>query len=267
MPAVQPSAPDLANRRMVLGLLLSLLAHALILSIGFGPSGLRAGGAGPITVDLASLPPPVPLPELSAAPANATPSLPHSAVTQRTPGQGFRLFGPIPMAPPTSPAQPRPAKRRRTPRPAPPRKQAAPTPVIVQQANPDAAFKVPFEEQVEAAPEEPEPEPLAAESAPVPGPDRHAAEDAAERARAEQQREAEGEGRRLARAHEAERQRLAVEQRAQGSVWRRSGPWRCSARRRRSRSSRSRQDGARKRTPGSAWQASGRLRRNRYVSP
>jgi hypothetical protein len=111
MPAVQPSAPDLANRRMVLGLLLSLLAHALILSIGFGPSGLRAGGAGPITVDLASLKPPVPLPELSAAPANATPSLPHSAVTQRTPGQGFRLFDPIPMAPPPSPAQPSPGRQ------------------------------------------------------------------------------------------------------------------------------------------------------------
>ncbi|HBZ05955.1 MAG TPA: hypothetical protein DEP03_06050, partial [Massilia sp.] len=47
---------NVANRRLLAGLLLSLLVHAVILSIQFGVPGMLAGSAEPITVTLAPAP-------------------------------------------------------------------------------------------------------------------------------------------------------------------------------------------------------------------
>ena len=213
MPTVQTSAHDPANRRMLFGLLLSLVAHALILSIGFGVSAMRAGGAGPITVSLAPLPPravsdtlPPPtetMPPTAAAPAPVPPPT-------RTPGSGFRLFDPVQMAPPPAPVQatePKPARRRRSPPVKPPQRKASP--VIVQQDNPDAAFKVPLadvqEEPVPEAPRVEEPEPVLAEAAPDP-----AAEEARALVRAEDRRQAEEEARQLPQSQEQEAERLRL---------------------------------------------------------
>ena len=219
MPTDQPCAHDLANRRMVIGLLLSLLAHALILSIGFGLSGQHEGGARPITVSLAPLPPASPEHEPAPVAADAVPSLPPTPLSQRTPGSGFRVVDPVPMAPPpvAPQAQARPARRRRTPRPLLPPRETPSTPVIVQEDNPDAAFSVPLADErpepVAPVPEVKEPEPLAAEAAPEPEPE----EDAAGLARVEQQRAAEEEALRLAQAQAAERQRLAEDERVRAA--------------------------------------------------
>ncbi|HAV38418.1 MAG TPA: hypothetical protein DCX52_19055, partial [Massilia sp.] len=50
-------AANVANRRLLAGLLLSLLVHAAILSIQFGMPGMLAGSAEPMTVTLAPVPP------------------------------------------------------------------------------------------------------------------------------------------------------------------------------------------------------------------
>jgi TonB family protein len=213
MPTVQTSAHDPANRRMVIGLLLSLLAHALILSIGFGVSAMRAGGSGPITVSLTPLPPPAAVSDTLPPPTETMP--PTAAAPgpvpppKRMPGSGFRLFDPIPMAPP-EPAQatgPKPARRRRLPPANLPQRKA--TPVIVQEDNPDAAFKVPLADvqdgPVPEASQVEQPEPALAEAEPDP-----AVEEASAQARAEDRHEAEEEARRLAQQEqEAERLRLA----------------------------------------------------------
>jgi hypothetical protein len=79
MPTVQPLAPDLAKRRMVAGLLRSLLVHALVLSIRFGLPGMQAGTDGRISVSLAPLPAPslpAELPALQPAPASSAVAAP-----------------------------------------------------------------------------------------------------------------------------------------------------------------------------------------------
>jgi len=210
MPTVPPSAPDLDHRRMLIGLLLSLLAHALVLSIQFGLPGPRAG-SGPIRVSLAPTPTPLTAPRMladapSSPPSNAAAPL-ASPEPDRTPGSGFRVFDPVPIAPPPAPQSPaRPARRRRPARRAPPRHDRSPTPVIVQQDNPDATFKVPL---AEAQPLQEPPAPKELEASPAlagPEPDERAAEAAATLAR-----EADEEAQRLAhlQEQEAERQRLA----------------------------------------------------------
>ena len=200
---------------MLFGLLLSLLAHALILSIGFGVSAMRAGGGGPIKVSLAPLPPAAvsdtlpPLTETIPPTAAAAPAPPPN----RTPDPGFRLFDPRPMAPPPEPVQaakPTPARRRRSPSARPPQRKASPTPVIVQQDHPDAAFKVPLAEAQEKplpeAPQIAEPEPMLAEAEPD-------ARDEKAEALAERRREADEDAQRLASEQEAERVRLAETER------------------------------------------------------
>jgi TonB family protein len=228
MPTVQPRAPDLANRRMATGMLLSLLLHVVILSIQFGLPGKWAGGAGPMTVRLtpapapaSSLPPELPAPASSPA-ASAVPA----PAPPDTPSSGLRLVDPMPMAPPPQSVA-KPVKRRRSQgRSKAPRGHASTPPVIVRQDNPDAAFKVPLaESQVEPGPEPapvPEspvaPEPVAAQDEAVP--DERAAEVTAAAAREEQQRLANEEARRLAQLHEqeAERQRVAAAEREQGRL-------------------------------------------------
>jgi TonB family protein len=211
MPTVPPSPPDLGHHRLLIGLLLSLLAHALVLSIQFGLPGLRAGG-GPMTVRLAPMPAPGSLPDQplpAPAPSHAAADVP-TPESARTPGSGFRLFDPVPIAPPPAPQAPaKPVRRRRSVRRALPRHDPSPTPVIVQQDNPDAAFKVPLAEN-EPALEPPAVKEQQADPAPAgPEPDERAAETA--EAAADRAREADEEAQRLAqlREQEEERRRLA----------------------------------------------------------
>ncbi|QNA99639.1 hypothetical protein [Massilia sp. Se16.2.3] len=225
----RPQVPDLAHRRMAIGLLVSLLVHAVILSVHFGIPGMRAGGASPISVTLAPLPPlpplapPVatlpPLPDppslaLDTAPRGATPPselgqaapLPASAPPAHS---GLRLFDPLPKAPPPAPvaARTRPVSRRRRA----PRAPAASAPestvaVIAQQDNPEASFKVPLEGPVPAAPE-----PEVAQAEPEAADD--VVDDADERALApERERLAEEEARLAA-------ERIAQEDAARGRHW------------------------------------------------
>jgi TonB family protein len=209
MPTVQPSAPDFGHRRLLLGLLLSLLAHALVLSIQFGLPGLRAGG-GAMAVRLAPGPPsaaPDPLPE-APFPATSQALAPVGPrALARAPDPGFRLFDPVPMAPPPAP-QPsaKPARRRRPARRAVPRPAPTSTPVIVQQDNPDAAFKVPLAESGPAPRPPAITEPEAEAALATAQQDQRAAEDAGVLPR-----ETDEEAQRLAqlRVEEAERQRLA----------------------------------------------------------
>ena len=158
----RPYAPDLANRRLGIGLLVSLAVHALLLSLHFGVAGMLQGGGAPVAVSLARAPaaplpelPPEPVPAPAPAPAPATAGDPAPPV----PRPGFRLFDPVPLGPPPAPVQesPRPAARRRRAArpPAPPRD--AGTPVIARQDKPDAGFKMPLAEV------QPLPEPLTVE--------------------------------------------------------------------------------------------------------
>ncbi|XYJ08994.1 energy transducer TonB [Telluria sp. B2] len=222
--SASPHANDVANRRMLAGLLLSLLVHAVILSIQFGVPGMLAGATGPIAVTLAPLPPqasgPVPpspaappLPDASASPAPrmaAAPPLPPA------PSSGFQLRDPVPLAPAPAPAKPparQLAKRRRLlRRPAPPPlREALETPVIAQQDNPDAAFRLPLPGLAVESQEEPQSEPqLAAADQPAvePTPPETAAQDEAEALAREQEDERE----RARLAAEEERRRVRAEE-------------------------------------------------------
>ena len=52
-----------ADRRLGTGIAVSVLLHALLLSLQFGVPGPDLGSGGPITVSLAPAVPPAPLPE------------------------------------------------------------------------------------------------------------------------------------------------------------------------------------------------------------
>jgi len=138
-------ATDLANRRMGAGLLLSLLLHALVLSLQFGVPGLGLPGPAPITVRLANVAPPPPVPEPIAAEPSVP--LPESAAPSK-PANGMVLLDPLPPPPaPAKPAvrkgKPRQAKRISTPLPA-LEPSEAPTRVITQDQNPNDKFVVPL---------------------------------------------------------------------------------------------------------------------------
>jgi TonB family protein len=128
------------NRRLAAGLLLSILLHALVLSLQFGVPGLGPRAPAPLTVTLAA-------PELGVDPAPAAaapgPAAGASATAPASqPATGMRLVDPVAPPPPASVAVPprrgRPAPRRARRAPAPP----APW-VIARDNNPDASFRVP----------------------------------------------------------------------------------------------------------------------------
>jgi TolA protein len=126
------ASPDLVNRRLVGGLLLSLAFHALLLMLQFGVPGLGLPSPfrpQPVRV---SIMPPAPAPADIAAPAvdNLPPLLPAPVAS------GMRLVEPAPLLPAPLAARPRPAtpvKPKRISRPLPPRHPApSPTRVIAQ---------------------------------------------------------------------------------------------------------------------------------------
>lgn len=170
-----PHAHDIANRRLLAGLLLSFVVHAAILSIQFGVRGMQAGAVGPISVMLAPPPPAAPPVSPPAAPSPTVappvgplaPRVAEALPLPRPPSSGFQLRDPAPLAPPPALAKPaarQPARRRRPPLRPPPPREALDTPVIAQQDNPDAAFRLPLPELM-AAPQ-PEPELAALEEPP-----------------------------------------------------------------------------------------------------
>lgn len=207
-----------------MGVLVSLLLHALVLSLQFGIPGLRPGPGGPVAVRLTSAPPvstpvpaPVPMPPAPALPPVAaeptpTPVAPPSAPAHpATPRHGFTLVDPVvpaptPAAPAPTPAPPprRVAKRRRKP-PATGLADGLHTRVIAQETHQDNTFEVPLP-AVESAPA---PEPLA-RTEPAAEVDTPVEEDATalEAARAERARLAEERERERTSRREAEETRL-----------------------------------------------------------
>ena len=145
------ASPDLVNRRLVGGLLLSLTFHALLLMLQFGVPGLGLPSPfkpQPISITIV---PPEPAPPAVAAPSmdNLPPLLPAPVAS------GMRLVDPAPPprpAPAAARAKPaKPVKPKRISRPVPPRQPvAAPTRVIAQDQNPNDSFVMPLPQPDEA---------------------------------------------------------------------------------------------------------------------
>jgi len=239
IPANVPRVPAKlapSNRRLAAGLLVSLLLHALLLSLQFGIPGLRAGEGGPLSIVLAPLPasvpplqhlPPVPVappvetppplasvplpPPVLPAPTRAAPTpQPGQPAPSPSPHRGFTLRDPAPALP--APPAPKPApparrtlRRRSRPRIQPP-KETLHTRVIAREISEDPGFALPQPElpalaEVPKGPEDSAP--------PAPRLARQADEEEAVRARAEAERE-------LAQQRETEEAaRVAGQQRAE----------------------------------------------------
>jgi len=232
-----------SNRRLVGGIAISVLLHALLLSLQFGVPGSDAGDGGPLSIVLAPAPLPLPalVPEMAPTvaavptptvptPVQPPPALPVAAVPpEPAPARGLQLVDLPPPPPPSSPpvkqiaAAPKPRPRR--PAPVAPKRvlRDVATPVIAMEANPESEFAVaaPLPE-VDAGPPptvvEPleAPEEVAASEIPIlPEPVVDAEAERAERERALQQELAlqrEQEQARLAQAQaQVEAQRNAAE--------------------------------------------------------
>jgi hypothetical protein len=231
MPAAAPRAPrNLApsNRRLAGGLLVSLLLHAVLLSLHFGIPGLRPGSGGPLSVVLAPAGPAGPS---LVAPAAALPAaerpLPGAAATAPVPvtpppireapmgraGQpapaphrGFTLGDPAPAVPAPPAPKPAPPVRRTRPRPLAP-KGTLNTEVIARQASEDPGFVLPQPERPDMPVTAEGPQ--LAQQADERDATALAAEQEAGRARDDAEREA------VARQREAEEARQAEQERAQ----------------------------------------------------
>ncbi|MBD8632135.1 cell envelope integrity protein TolA [Oxalobacteraceae sp. CFBP 8755] len=143
-----------SNRRLVGGIAISLLLHALLLSLQFGVPGSDAGGGGPLSVVLAPAALPVPAPTVAALPTSIVPTpvqpppaLPVAAVPPApAPARGLRLVDLPPPPPPPPVAQIAAAPKPRARRPAPivPKRvlRDVATPVIAIEANPESEFAV-----------------------------------------------------------------------------------------------------------------------------
>src|SRR5690242_15877345 len=152
--ASRPAASlDASERRLAMGVLVSLLLHGLVLSLQFGIPGLRPGPGGPITVRLTPAPavvpaPPQPLPvpppapdRVAAVPApQAVPPLP----LPKAPRHGFKLVDPVAPAPPAPTPAPPPRRvvKRRRKRPATHVADGLHARVIAQETHQDNTFDV-----------------------------------------------------------------------------------------------------------------------------
>lgn len=149
-----PSA-DHPDRRLIGGLLVSLLLHGLLLLLQFGVPGLGLPGTPPpLTVRIvaaASPPAPLPVPDVAPTPAPPAPPLPPAPVS------GMQVLDPVPAPPPPPPpkavpvvkkAQPRRAKRISPPLPA--RETLVEPPRVITQDSTLNEFKVPLARPEEA---------------------------------------------------------------------------------------------------------------------
>jgi hypothetical protein len=241
IPAAGPHAtsiPAPSNRRLAWGLLVSLLLHALLLSLQFGVPGLRPGAGRPLSVVLAPSPvappvappvavPPTPVPRVDM-PAPVVPAVPDIAApppapVTPAPGQpapaprrGFTLRDPAPALPappapkPTPPAR-RTLRRRSRPRLQPPRTTLH-TEVIARQASEDPSFVLP-QPELPALTDVQAPAVEQPDTTPAPQVAQQVDEDAEALARADaerelaQQRAAEQEAKRAAERQLAEQRR------------------------------------------------------------
>lgn len=154
-PAADAAPPrDAASRRLAAGLLVSLLAHALILSLQFGLPGMALQGArSAIDITLAHVLPPT---QLQADPVAPDSVLPAPPLPPPAPVTGMRLVDPVARPAPRPPPRPavvrkdKPRKARRVSAPLPQPEADAPVRVIAQASNPGSEFVVPLPQ-----PEEP----------------------------------------------------------------------------------------------------------------
>lgn len=144
--AASPSSQsELVNRRLAVGLSLSLAAHALLLSLQFGVPGLGAGAVSRLVVRLAApLRPLASEPALRAGgPAEPVAAMPEAPVPA-APAHGLRLMERIPPPPPAKASPAKRVPRKRTGRPVVhPKTQALSERVIAQDAKPEPSFSIP----------------------------------------------------------------------------------------------------------------------------
>jgi actin-related protein len=188
-----------SDRRLGAGIAVSVLLHALLLSLQFGVPGLDLGSGGPIAVTLAPYAPPDDAPPVSAPvplAAEPVPPVPAAAppvpVAVPTPApvpvpaparvNGLRL---VDLPPPPAVKIAKPASAQARPKHGKPsikrRVRELPAPVIVAAPHPDSEFTVPLPEVVPQT--IPEPAPLLAQEtedqATTPPPAQSASEEAA----------------------------------------------------------------------------------------
>ena len=162
MPPANPSSRHLphrrAGRRFGAGLAISVLLHALLLSLQLGQPGLGTGGGAPISVTLAphetAAPAAVPEPVHAPAPVPA-PSESGPAAPAATAGSGLRLVDPLPAAVPEQAAAPVLAAPRKRSRAVAAQRKGAPAsvPLIAADSRVESAFSVPLPELAPAAPD------------------------------------------------------------------------------------------------------------------
>lgn len=140
-----------SDRRLGVGIGISVLLHGLLLSLQFGVPGLDLGGGGPISVTLAPSPaatPVPPLPETPSPPAFPPPSPAPASPPAPATARGLRLVDLPPPPPPVVQAEARPpvqAKRPKRPKPPAPKRtlREVPPPVIVAAPDPESEFILP----------------------------------------------------------------------------------------------------------------------------
>jgi TonB family protein len=139
---------DLIHRRIAIALALSLLAHALLLSLQFGiPGSVRT--AARLLVRLA---PPVSVPAPTEK-VRDEPALPPEPVRSDRPVTGMRLTDPLPVPVPTPTARPKPvAAAKRSGEPLRKRPATLTERVIADESSKDSPFTVPQPEPEQAVP-------------------------------------------------------------------------------------------------------------------
>jgi len=157
-PARSRSHPTIrSERRLVAGIVVSVLLHGVLLSLQFGVQGLDLGSGGPIAVTLAPLASAPDMPAVSAiapAPSALDTTTPAPTPTRLTPapapapvtGLGLVDLPPAPVA--AQPVSVKPRPQRTKPVSVKRRVRALPPPVIVAAPNAQSEFSVPLPDVV-----------------------------------------------------------------------------------------------------------------------
>lgn len=154
-PAADAAPPrDAGSRRLAAGLLVSLLVHALILSLQFGVPGMALQGTrSAINITLAHVLPPT---QPQAKPVAPDSVLPAPPLPSSAPITGMRLVDPVARPAPLPPSRPavvrkdKPRKARRVSTPLPQPEADAPVRVIAQASNLGSEFVVPLPQPEES---------------------------------------------------------------------------------------------------------------------